>query len=715
MKLIIVESPTKANTISNFLGKDFIVESSYGHVRDLPRGKLAIDIENDFAPQYVIPRKAQKTVNHLRKSLESADILILATDEDREGEAIAWHLSKALDPAEIKNKKSPKYPAAGREKIKNAKRIIFHEITKQAIEKALANPRNIDINLVNAQQARRILDRLVGYKLSPFLWKKLAAGLSAGRVQSATLRLVVDREKEIRAFKPEMYWTIIAELLAKGGKDAFEAILIKINGEKIPASGLKNKTEVEKIASDLKKSGFSVKEIESRALERKPSPPFTTSTLQQAAWQCFHFSSKKTMFLAQQLYEGIKIKEGSVGLITYMRTDSVNVAEEALKNAQAFLKKNLGEHYALAQPRRFKTKSRLSQEAHEAIRPTDPNRTPDSIKNDLAPDQFKLYQFIWQRFIASQMPEAVFEQTTITTEARSRQEEKTYLLESRGSVLKFDGFSKIYPLKIEEKILPKIKFNDELKAKKIETKEHQTEPPPRYNEASLIKTLEKFGIGRPSTYAPTLSIIQTRGYVVKDGQRRFAPSEMGEKVSELLVENFPEIVDINFTADMENDLDDIAENKKDWVSVVKEFYSPFEKNLNEKYESVEKQNLDEPTGSICEKCGKPMVIRFGRFGRFIACSGFPECKNTKELPPEKINMACPLCKEGEMVIRKTRRGKIFYGCSKWPGCAFATWQKPTGKFCPDCDSAMVEFRGKEKCSNKECRFKHGRKSKEDKK
>ncbi len=702
MNLVIVESPTKARTISKFLENDYIIESTYGHVRDLPQSKLAIDIEHNFEPQYVIPRKAQKTVTNLRKVLEKADTLILATDEDREGEAIAWHLLKAL--------KVEKY-----KKLKDIKRIAFHEITKSAISRALETPREIDINLVNAQQARRVLDRLVGYKLSPFLWKKLMGGLSAGRVQSVALRLVVDREKEIRAFKSETYWTIIANLTPEKNKETFEALLVKIDGKQIAPPGIKEKGEVESITKNLAQSVFRVKNIESRTVERNPSASFITSTLQQAAWQNLHFSAKKTMLISQQLYEGIEIKkEDSVGLITYMRTDSVNVSEEALSNARIFLKENFGERYVPETPRRFKTKSRTSQEAHEAIRPTDPKRTPDSIKDDLTKDQYKLYNLIWQRFIASQMPGAIFEQTNAAIETKNPNS-VDYTFEAHGSVLKFDGFLKIYPSRIEEKFLPEMKADDELAAKSIEPKEHQTEPPPRYTEASLIKALEKFEIGRPSTYAPIISTITGRNYVAKDAQRRFVPSEIGEKIIDILVENFPEIVDINFTAHMENDLDDIAENKKEWVSVIREFYAPFEKNLKEKYESVKKQDLTEPTNEICEKCGKPMIIRFGRFGKFIACSGFPECKNTKALPAESINMICPLCKVGQVVIKKTRKGRIFYGCSEWPKCTFAAWQKPTGKLCPECNAPMVEIREQKKCSNKECTFRHGRKSRKPKK
>jgi DNA topoisomerase-1 len=690
MNLVIVESPTKAKTISQFLGKDFKIESSYGHIRDLPESRLAIDIEKDFEPHYIIPKRAKKTVKRLKEVLKTAENLILATDEDREGEAIAWHLVQALGLNAKQNTK--------------IERIVFHEVTKKAVEEALKNPRQIDINLVNAQQARRILDRLVGYKLSPFLWKKLISRLSAGRVQSVALRLVVDREKEIRAFKPELYWSIAAVF------SDFEAILIKIDGESIPSPGLKRKEEIENIVENLKKANFLIAEIESKALERRPLPPFITSTLQQAAWQNLRFSAKKTMLIAQQLYEGVEIQnKGSVGLITYTRTDSLNLSEEAVKNTQDFIKNNFDKRYSLNQPRRFKTKSRAAQEAHEAIRPTDPCRAPDSIKSDLNPDQYKLYKLIWQRFVASQMANAIFEETRVIIDAETP--EKKYVFQTRGLVLRFDGFLKVYPMKLEENILPEIKKKEELSVKNIEAREHQTQPPPRFTEASLIRILEKFGIGRPSTYAPIISAIQERGYVAKDEKRKFIPTEIGEKVTELLVENFPEIVDVNFTAEMEADLDDVAESKKNWVSILRNFYFPFEEKLKEKYISIQKQDLTEPTGEICEKCGKPMIIRFGRFGKFIACSGFPECKNTKEIPPEKINMACPLCKRGEMVIRKTRRSRIFYGCSEWPKCNFATWQKPTGKLCIECNSAMVEFRGQEKCSNKECGFKHGRKSK----
>ena len=487
------------------------------------------------------------------------------------------------------------------------------------------------MNLVDSQQARRILDRLVGYKLSPFLWKKLMRGLSAGRVQSVALRLIAERENEIRGFKSEDYWTIVA-ILGTSDVKKFEAILIKINEKAIPKPGLRDKKEVDEILKNLKDGKWEIIALEKKAVERIPYPPFTTSTLQQSGWQRLRFSAKKTMLLAQNLYE--------TGLITYMRTDSLNIAEEALTQAQSFIKENFGKNYSLTNPRRFKTKSKLAQEAHEAVRPTEVANAPEKIKTGLSTDQFKLYDLIWRRFVAGQMPNAIFENTTVLIKT------KKYLFQAKGSVLKFDGFLKIYPLKQEDELLPELEKGQKLALEKIEAEDHQTQPPARYNEASLVKTLEKFGIGRPSTYAPIISVIQERGYVQKNEQKRFAPTEIGEKVNALLVENFPKIVDLEFTKNMEEDLDEIAEGKKQWAPVIEEFYQPFEKNLEEKYETVEKQTLIEPTNEKCEKCGKPMVIRFGRFGRFLACSGFPDCKNAKQLPPTSLNIPCPKCQAG---------------------------------------------------------------------
>lgn len=684
MNLVIVESPTKAKTISRFLGKDFRVESSFGHVRDLPKGTLGVDLEKDFEPQYVIPTKAKKNVNALKKLSKDADKIILATDEDREGEAIAWHLIKALG---LNN---------------NIERIVFHEITKSAIEDALKNPRSLDMNLVNAQQARRILDRLVGYKLSPFLWKKLIRGLSAGRVQSVALRLIVEREKEIRAFKPQDYWTILALLQKDTNKEQFPALLVKIDNKSIEKPGLLDEKEVKKIVDELSSASYSIESIEKKAREQQPSPPFTTSTLQQAAWQKLKFSAKRTMLIAQQLYEGVELTKegGAIGLITYMRTDSLNVSEDALKKAATYIKENLGEKYALAQPRRFKTKSKGAQEAHEAIRPANPALSPDSIKNDLNPTQYKLYKLIWERFIGSQMPNAIFDNTTINITAGK------YLLQAKGSVMKFDGFLKIYPMIIKEDPpaggLPLLKKDDAISLKEIKPEAHQTQPLPRYNDASLVKALEKYGIGRPSTYSQIISTIEARNYVERNETKKFVPTEIGEKVNELLVEHFPQIVDINFTAQMENELDEIASGSIEYIPIIKKFYEPFEKNLKEKYESVTKQIVDEKTNEVCEKCGKPMLIKHGRFGKFMACSGFPECKSTKALPSASLKIKCPLCKTGDVVERRTKRKRIFYGCSVWPNCKFATWQKPTGELCLKCDSPIIELKNGIRCSNKEC-------------
>ncbi|HOF50335.1 MAG TPA: type I DNA topoisomerase [Candidatus Colwellbacteria bacterium] len=651
MNLVIVESPTKAKTIGKFLGSKYKVESSFGHIRDLPKSKLGIDLERDFEPQYVIPTKNRKRVNELKKLSGKTDSVILATDEDREGEAIAWHLATALGLDSQKTE-----------------RIVFHEITDEAIKEALKQPRVIDMNLVNSQQARRVLDRLVGYKLSPFLWKKVMSRLSAGRVQSVAVRLIVEREKEIRAFKSEAYYTI--EAIFKGNPN-FSANLVKVNGEPILAPGIKAKAESEKIVSDLEKSDFHVEKIEEKTLKRSPLPPFTTSTLQQEASKRMRLSAKQTMMLAQSLYEN--------GHITYMRTDSVNLSAYSVAAAAKWLRANLGEEYAKDAPRFFKTKSRMAQEAHEAVRPTNPLLAPDQIK--VEGREQKLYELIWRRFIASQMPAAIWNQGRIDIEAKSKN--NSYLLASNGSVLKFDGFLKIWPSQFTEKELPKVKENEKLDLVEAKSAEHFTEPPARYNEASLIKTLEEAGIGRPSTYAPIISVIQERNYVTKNPDRRFEPTEIGELVNSVLTEHFPQIVDIDFTAKMENDLDEIAEGKTSWQKVVKNFYDPFSKTLEEKYESVEKQKPTETTDEICEKCGRPMVVKYGRFGKFLACSGYPECKSTKKIPgsdsvknKEGLEIKCPECKEGNVVRRRTKKGRFFYGCSRYPDCKFASWTKP---------------------------------------
>ena len=683
MKLIIVESPTKAKTISSFLGSGVKVLSSYGHIRDLPKSTLGIDEEN-FEPKYVIPTAARKKVNALKKEVEKADEIILATDEDREGEAIAWHLISALG---LEDKPGDKI-----------ERIVFHEITKKAIQEALLHPRDLDIKLVNAQQARRVLDRLVGYKLSPFLWKKLYRGLSAGRVQSVAVRLIVEREREIQEFKPEEYWTISAFLKREKNGAPFEAFLSKKKSEALDKFFIKNQKEADNIVKELENKDWVVQSVDKREVAKNPPVPFTTSTLQQEAFRRLGFSAKQTMMLAQQLYEGIELGEGPVGLITYMRTDSLNVSEEALAGAKKFLESEFGKNYALPSPRKFKTKTKGAQEAHEAVRPTDPARTPESIKKFLERRQLKLYELIWRRFVSSQMPQAVFNSTAIDIASGD------YTFRATGQTVKFDGFLKIYQMKFSEAELPDLAPKEKLNLEKLSPNQHFTEPPPRYTEASLVKILEKNGIGRPSTYAPIISTIQDRGYVGRDDKRRLSPTEVGFTVNDMLVEHFPEVVDIQFTAKMEEELDEIASGDVPWKNVIKEFYEPFAKHLSEKYESVEKQEFQETTDEKCEKCGKPMVIKRGRFGRFMACSGFPECKSTKPLPPVSLNLKCPKCHEGDLVERSTRRGKMFYGCSLWPKCDFASWLKPTGESCPECASPLVQAKNGVKCSSKSCQY-----------
>lgn len=666
--LIIVESPTKAKTISQFLGKGYTVESSYGHVRDLPRSRFSIDLEHNFEPEYIIPIKARKRVTELKKKAAKAKEIILASDEDREGEAIAWHLKEVLHGA---GKTEPKSKSAIEqlETIKKipVKRIVFHEITKSAIEHALETPRDIYQNLVDAQQARRILDRIVGYKLSPFLWKKIAKGLSAGRVQSVALRLIVDRENEIRAFKPEEYWSIVASLAPANG-DAFEARLIGMDGERLEKFSIPEKEAAEKIVEGLKKSTYTIKELETKEVRKNPLPPFTTSTLQQAASSRLRLTPKRTMMIAQGLYER--------GHITYMRTDSVNLSSQSLAAAKDFLTKTFGEKYALPEPRYFKNKSKGAQEAHEAIRPTStlpPDALPTSDKAEK-----KLYELIWSRFLASQMPPAVFESAKLDITATGS--EKEYELRTSGSRLIFDGFLKVYKQTFEEAHVPKLNKGEKLDVKEIKPNQHFTEPPPRYSEAKLIKTLEEHGIGRPSTYVPIISVIQSRNYVRKEGGA-FVPTEIGEMVNTMLVTHFPSIVDVDFTATIENRLDDIAEGKEPWQKPIADFYEPFNTRLEKKYEEVEKVMEDEVTDEKCDKCGKAMVIKFGRFGKFLACSGFPECKNAKNLKenePQKIGLKCPKCNEGDVVEKQARKGRRrkFWGCNRYPDCDFASWKNP---------------------------------------
>ncbi len=747
MNLIIVESPTKAKTIQRFLPADFVVRSSFGHVRDLPRGKIGVDTEHNFEPQYVVSIAARKKLAEIKKVLPKATKIILASDEDREGEAIAWHLTQALG---LGNPKSgilnPKQKQNTKSKISKdtqipTERIVFHEITKSAIERALANPREIDMALVNAQQARRILDRLVGYELSPFLWQKVAKGLSAGRVQSVAVRLIVEREREIQKFKPEEYWSIEA-LLSKqktynSKQEEFLAALIKINDKPVPKLGIKNQSEAEKIVNDLKDAAWQVAQIEQKDTNKYPAPPFVTSTLQQDAVNKLHFSAKQTMQIAQQLYEGVSLGEdGSVGLITYMRTDSTNLAQEALGAIGKYILDNFGKDYLPEGARIYKTKSKGAQEAHEAIRPTHISFEPEKIKQYLTPQQYKLYDLIWCRTLACQMANAVINTLTVDVDAKSSRvilseaknlkkdssvatlpqndkKNNTYAFRANGSQIKFDGFLKIYDGRIQENILPPLEEKESLNLKELKPNQHFTQPPARYSEASLIKALEKEGIGRPSTYAPIISTIQDRNYVNKNADKKFAPTEIGFTVNDLLVEHFPEVVDIKFTAHIEEDFDRIAEGSIEWTEVLKEFYEPFKKNLTAKYENVAKQKKEpEKTDKLCPKCASPLVIRTSRFGKFYACSGFPKCRYTASLSEEttnqngqKMELACPKCVEGNVVAKRTKRGKIFYGCSRYPDCDFASWDKPTGQKCPECSSPLVENKYGIKCSNKECNYK----------
>lgn len=698
MILLLVESPTKAKTLKTFLGGNYKVAASFGHVRDLPKRELGVDVDKNFEPKYVIPAKAKKVIAELKKDAKSAGEVILATDQDREGESISWHLAEALN-------------------LKNPKRIVFHEITKTAIDEALKNPGKIDMGLVNAQQARRILDRIVGYKLSPFLWKKVSKGLSAGRVQSVAVRLVVEKEREIQKFVVQEYWQIEALLKKTSGSSEFSALLVKKDGKVIDKLEIKNKDEADKILKELENAKYQIENITKKETRRNPLPPFTTSTLQQSAANKFYFPAKITMSVAQKLYEQ--------GYITYHRTDSLNLSQMSLSLAKTYITKTFGNNYFRGTV--FKAKGN-AQEAHEAIRPTYPEKSPKSLGGELEGAQLKLYTLIWQRFIASQMSPAIFDATSVEIRALNElsarpstriknsgalvsaqsdpEQVSNYTFGANGQMLKFDGFLKVYPMKFSENEMPKLEEKEVLDLIKINPAQHFTEPPARYNEASLIKALEKHGVGRPSTYAPTLSTIQDRNYIQKNEQKRFIPTEMGTIVNDVLVKNFPQVVDIDFTASMEKELDEIAEGKDTWQKTIKDFYGPFAKNLKEKYEDVPKENTDIKTNKICPKCGKPMIEKLGRFGRFYACTGFPECKHTESLQNENLSIKCPKCKTGQIVSKKTQKGKIFYGCDRYPACDMATWDKPINEFCPECKSILVETKkGIVKCSSKTCNFK----------
>ncbi|MDY2737133.1 type I DNA topoisomerase [Intestinibacter sp.] len=681
--LVIVESPAKAKTIEKFLGKShYTVKASVGHVRDLPKSQLGVDIENNFEPKYINIRGKGDVIKELKKEAKKAKRVYLATDPDREGEAISWHLSYILNIDE-----------------KEECRIEFHEITKDAIKKAIKNPRSINLDLVDAQQARRVLDRLLGYQISPILWQKVRKGLSAGRVQSVTTKLVCEREDEINSFIPKEYWTI--DLIVKN-KDGEEFVL-KFYGEDGKKIELENEDQVKEILEIVKNNDLIVNKIESKSRRKSAPKPFTTSVLQQDAANKLNFTTKKTMMVAQELYEGIDIKgEGTVGLISYIRTDSKRISEEAKEKAKNYIVESIGENYYKNQTKENKSKKedKKVQDAHEAIRPTSVERTPDSIKDSLSRDQYKLYNLIWRRFVASQMEDSVFDVLNVECKISN------LVFKATGSKLKFDGYTKIYNFtEREDKILPGLSEGENLTIQKEEPAQHFTSPPPRYTEASLVKTLEELGIGRPSTYAPTITTILNRGYVEKDGTS-LLPTELGIIVTKILDENFQKFMDVDFTADMESQLDEIEEGNAEWKKVVEEFYSPLKEAIRIAMEKIEKVNMDEETDEICEVCGANMVIKYGRFGKFMACKNYPECKNTRPIV-NKIGVKCPKCKDGDVIMRKSKKNKVFYGCSNYPECDFVAWNKPVEEVCEQCGSYMYEKYSKSGkkivCSNKECK------------
>ena len=680
--LVIVESPAKAKTIEKFLGKShYTVKASVGHVRDLPKSKLGVDIENNFEPQYINIRGKGDVIKELKKEAKKAKQVFLATDPDREGEAISWHLAHILSLDETQNC-----------------RIEFNEITKDAIKKAIKNPRNIKLDLVDAQQARRVLDRLLGYQISPILWQKVRKGLSAGRVQSVTTKLICDREKEIEEFEPKEYWSLELEVKTKDGED----ITLKFYGENDKKIELENEEQVNEIINRIKGKDLVVESIESKSRKKSAPKPFTTSMLQQEAANKLGFTTKKTMMIAQELYEGIDIEgEGTVGLISYIRTDSKRISEEAKEKAKEFILENYNEkYYKVEKAKKSKEDSKKVQDAHEAIRPTSVDRIPSNIKSSLSKDQFKLYDLIWRRFVASQMEDSVFDILNLTCNVDN------IIFKATGSKLKFDGYTKVYNFTDrEDKILPSVCEKDILTSENIIPNQHFTQPPARYTEASLVKTLEELGIGRPSTYAPTIATILNREYVQKNGAS-LAPTELGKIVTTILSDNFQKFVDIDFTAQMENMLDEVAEGETYWKDVVAEVYAPLKEAIELAMEKIEKINMDEETDEICENCGSNMVIKYGRFGKFIACKNYPECKTTKPLV-NKVGVKCPKCGKGDIIIRKSKRGKAFYGCSNYPECDFISWNKPTGELCSECNSYLIEKVTKSEtkivCSNKDCK------------
>lgn len=672
-KLVIVESPAKAKNIKGYLGKGYDVIASMGHVRDLPSARLSVDVEHDFAPKYAIIKGKENFVKDLKKKAENADYVYLATDPDREGEAISWHLASILDLD-----------------LNDENRVTFNEITKHGVMDGMSNPRSIDIDLVNAQQARRILDRLIGYKLSPFISQKIRRGLSAGRVQSVALRLVVDREEEIRAFKPQEYWSIDAKFTNPPSKKTFNAAIYSKNGEKIKIT---SKEECDSILADLDGEKYIVTSVKKGTRKKSPTPPFITSTLQQEASRRLSFQARRTMKAAQELYEGLDVGElGTVGLITYMRTDSLRISDEARAAGNQYILDTYGEKYLPKKPRFFKSKGNV-QDGHEAIRPSMPNVTPDSIKSYLTTDQYKIYKLIWERFIASLMENCL--QETVKVEISAGE----YVFTASGYTVKFDGFTALYEeSKDDDKsdssvALPPLAKDDELKLKSMDGNQHFTQPPARYTEASLTKALEENGVGRPSTYVTITSTILSREYVKREG-KQFVPTELGEAVINLLKERMPNIVNVKYTSKMEEDLDEIDEGEIDYIDMIRRYYDEFEEPLEKakkEMQGVKIKLKEEETDEICEKCGRNMVVKVGRFGKFLACPGYPDCKNTKPLV-YKTKAKCPEC-GGDVIEKKTKRGTSFYGCSNYPNCNFMTWDLPSEEVCPRCGKSLFRRKG----------------------
>ncbi|MBO3321590.1 type I DNA topoisomerase [Clostridium perfringens] len=683
-KLVIVESPAKAKTIEKYLGKNYVVEASMGHVRDLPKSQLGVDIENEYNPKYITIRGKGELLSKLRKLAKKSDKIYLATDPDREGEAISWHLANVLKIDENENC-----------------RIEFNEITKDAVKNSIKHPRKINCNLVDAQQARRVLDRLVGYEISPLLWRNVKWGLSAGRVQSAALKLICDREEEIKKFNPEEYWTVDIKL--KKGKKSFPVKLTTKNKKKIE---IKNKEQADQIIDELKENEYIVSKIKKGTKNKNPLAPFTTSTLQQEASKKLNFMTKKTMSVAQQLYEGVEVKKfGTVGLITYMRTDSVRISKEAQEKALNFIDETYGKEYVPEEPRVYKGKKNI-QDAHEAIRPTYVEITPEIAKANLSNDQYKLYALIWKRFIASQMATCIL--NTNSLEIKNGD----YILRASGSTIKFDGFMKVYEYisgeeEEESVLLPELEENEVLKEESIEGKQHFTQPPARYSEAAFVKLLEEKGIGRPSTYVPTISTLISRKYVDRE-KKILIPTELGFIVNDILSNYFKQIVDTDFTAEMEVKLDNVEAGKESWTHIVDEFFTPLKEDIEKAEKEISKVIIEDKVSDVpCDKCGRLMVIKHGRFGDFLACPGYPECQNTKPIV-EEVDANCPLC-GGKILVKRSKKGNRFYGCSNYPECNFVSWYEPTNEKCPECGSYMVKRYSKSKgeylqCSDKECKY-----------